>query len=58
VVSIADALSPPPNALPNQRIIGHQAAVDRYHRTGHIVGQVGRKEFDDLRAILDGSETP
>src|SRR6266478_5332534 len=28
------------------------------HRPGHIVGQVGRKELDDLRAILDGAEPP
>ena|SRR5271165_2460303 len=33
-------------------------AVDRDHRSGHIVGQVGRKEFDYLSAIFDRPETP
>lgn len=35
-----------------------QSAIDRDHCTGHVIGQVGRKEFDDLGAILDRSETP
>ena len=36
----------------------HQPAVDRDHRAGHIVGQVGRQELDDLGAILNGAEPP
>jgi hypothetical protein len=36
----------------------HQPTVDRNHRTGHIVGQVGRQELDHLGAILDRPEPP
>ena len=36
----------------------HQAAIDWDHRPGHIVGQIGREELDDLGAILDGAKPP
>jgi len=36
----------------------NQTTVDRDHRAGHIVGKIGREEFDDLGAILDRSESP
>jgi hypothetical protein len=36
----------------------HQAAIDRDYRTGHIVGQIGRQELDDLGAILDRPKPP
>ena len=32
------------------------SAIDRDDRSGHIIGQVGSKELDDLGTILDGSE--
>src|SRR5246127_344534 len=48
--------------LPELRLLlgsaANQAAIDRDHRPGHIVGQVGRQELDDFRAILDGPEPP
>ncbi len=34
------------------------APVDRDHGPRHVVRQVGRQKFDNLRAILDRPETP
>ena len=31
--------------------------VDWDHGSGHIIGQIGREEFDDLGAILDCPES-
>src|SRR5215813_2311805 len=36
----------------------NQPAIDRDDRSGHIIGQVGSKELDDLGAILDRPEPP
>jgi hypothetical protein len=37
----------------------NQAVVDRDNRTGHIVGQIGRKELDPhFGAILDSPKPP
>ena len=32
--------------------------VDWIHGSGHIIGQIGREELDDLGAILDGPKPP
>ena len=37
-------------------LAAHQPAIDWDHHTGHIVRKIGRKELDDLRAILDRPE--
>ena len=50
---------PPRNDPPYPSGISpHQSAIHRNHRTGHIVRQVGRKEFDDLGAIVHRPEPP
>src|SRR5262244_2244980 len=36
----------------------NQPAIDRDDRSGHIIGQVGSKELDNLGAILDRPEPP
>ena len=40
------------------RLSAHQPAIDRDHRSGHVVGQIGREELDDFGAILDRPEPP
>ena len=40
------------------RLAANQPAIDRDHRAGYIVGQIGRQELHDLGAILDSSEPP
>ena len=47
-----------PMSRARSQAISFRQRDDRDHRTGHIIGRVGGKEFHDLGAILDRSETP
>jgi hypothetical protein len=46
--------------LPELRLLlgsaANQPAIDRDHGSGHVIGQVGRQELDDLGTILDRPE--